>query len=532
MAKSAKITVYPDYRIGEVDKRLFGAFLEPIRHWVYGNIWNPNHPNADNKGFRKDVLELIKSFGLSTVRLPGGNWISGWEWENSIGHQEQRKTQLDLAWRQYEPNTIGHDEYLEWSERAGIDPIYTLNLGSADLKSAFHCLDYSMHPGGTYWSDLRKSHGHVEPYNVKTWCLGNEMDGPWQIASWEKDPKGYAVKAHEIAKLIKWINKDCEAVVCGSSYTTTFPHWDMEVLNQCYESVDYISMHHYYTAPTGNINLLLNASLVFEGFIKTLIATCDHMKAVKRARKTMMIAFDEYGASFSRPSDPVYWYDAARENLMEFSEENNSRSFSRYDSCDYDSAENRHTSSPMLDALALNSVALALIRNADRVKIGCMTGFLQHALRIDEHHAWKTPIYYAYEQLNKYAQGISLMPIINGPVHNVEQVWMDTWHQYPVFERVQDIEGAAVFNEEKGELSLFLINKNQEEAVPIELDLRGFEGYKLLEHTEMQTADLNMVNTWNSQPIKPVRVESARFENGKVSSVAKSLSWNCIRVQK
>ncbi|MDR0400271.1 MAG: hypothetical protein LBH51_04945, partial [Treponema sp.] len=524
--------VYPDYRIGKVDKRLFGAFLEPIRRWVYGNIWNPKHPGADSRGFRNDVLELIKSFGLSTVRLPGGNWISGWEWENSIGPLEQRKTQLDLAWRQYEPNIIGHDEYLEWSERAGIDPIYTLNLGSADLKSAFHCLDYTMHPGGTYWSDLRKKHGRAEPYNVKTWCLGNEMDGPWQIASWEKDPRGYAIKAHEIAKLIKWINKDCEAVACGSSYTTTFPRWDSEVLEQCYESVDYISMHHYYTAPPGNTDLLLNASLVFDGFIKTLIAACDYMKAIKRARKTMMIALDEYGASFSRPSEPVCWYDAARENLMEFSDANNSRPFVRYDSYKYNGEENGHGSSQMLDALALNSITLALIRNADRVKIGCMTGFLQQALQIDENHTWKTPAYYAYEQLNKYGRGISLMPVIDGPVHNVEQSWMDTWHQYPAFERVQDIEGAAVFNEEEEELSLFLINKNQKEAIPVDLDLRGFEGYKLIEHTEMRTDDINTANTWDSQPIKPVKAESANFENGRASSVVKSLSWNCIRIRK
>jgi alpha-N-arabinofuranosidase len=161
-----------------------------------------------------------------------------------------------------------------------------------------------------------------------------------------------------------------------------------------------------------------------------------------------------------------------------------------------------------------------------------MTSFLQRVLKIDEHHAWKTPAYYAYEQLNKYARGMSLMPIIDGPVHDVEQAWVDTWHQYPVFERVQDIEGAAVHNEEKGELSVFLINKNQKEAVPVELDLRGFEGYKLLEHTEMRTDDLGMTNTWDSQPVKPVKVESVRFENGRLSSVVKPLSWNCIRIRK
>ncbi|MDR3173141.1 MAG: hypothetical protein LBU19_02720 [Treponema sp.] len=533
MEKKAKITIHPAYKLGAVDKRLYGAFLEPIHHWVYGSIWNPKHPSADDMGFRNDVLELIKSFGLPAVRFPGGNWTSGWEWENSIGPREQRKTQLDLAWRQYESNVIGHDEYIEWARRANVEPIYTLNLGSADLKSAFHCVDYSIHPGGTYWSDLRKEHGRPEPYNIKTWCLGNEMDGPWQIASWEKDPKGYGVRAHEIAKIIKWINPRCETVVCGSCspHTATYPSWDTEVLEQCYESVDYVSIHHYYNAPKGNVNVLLNASASFEDFIKTIIAACDYMKTKRRSRKTMMISFDEYGASFAEPSEPIYWYDGRRENIMEFSREAMARPFTRYDSCEYENRIPRPRDSQMLDALALNSIALSLIRHADRVKIGCMTGFIQHALGIDRDHAWKTAIYYAYEQLNKYGQGISLMPVIDGPVHPVEQAKTDSWHEHPAYDRVQDIEGAAVFNEEKNELSVFFINKNQSADLPVELDLRAFEGYKLLGHTEMHTADLAAENTWENQEIiKPVPVASTRLEGGRVSTAARALSWNCIRI--
>ncbi|MDR2746235.1 MAG: hypothetical protein LBB77_02210 [Treponema sp.] len=533
MEKKAKITIHPDYRIGAVDKRLYGAFLEPIHHWVYGAIWNPRHPSADDMGFRKDVLEMIKSFGLSAVRFPGGNWTSGWEWENSIGPRERRKTQLDLAWRQYESNVIGHDEYIEWARRANIEPIYTLNLGSADLKSAFHCVDYSIHPGGTYWSDLRKEYGHPEPYNIKTWCLGNEMDGPWQIASWEKDPKGYGVKAHETAKIIKWINPACETVVCGSCspHTATYPKWDIEVLEQCYESVDYVSIHHYYNAPKGNVNVLLNASASIEDFIKTVIACCDYMKTKRRSRKTMMISFDEYGASFVEPSEPVYWYDGRRENIMEFSKEAMARPFTRYDSCEYEGGIPRPRASQMLDALALNSIALSLVRHADRVKIGCMTGFIQHALGIDKDHAWKTAIYYAFEQLNKYGQGISLMPVIDGPVHPVEQVKTDSWHEHPAYDQVQDIEGAAVFNEEKDELSVFFINKNQSAGIPVELDLRAFEGYKLLEHTEMYSADLAAADTWENQDIiKPRPVASTKLEGGRVSAAARALSWNCVRI--
>jgi alpha-N-arabinofuranosidase len=535
MAKAAKITVHPDFRIGPVDKRLYGAFLEPIRNWVYGAVWNPRHPQADDMGFRKDVLALIREFGLSQVRLPGGNWTSGWEWENSIGPLSERKAQLDLAWRQIEPNTIGHDEYIEWSRRAGVDPVYTLNLGSAGLTSAFHCVDYSLNPGGSYWSELRKQYGHRDPYPIKTWCLGNEMDGPWQIASWEKDPRGYGVKAHEIAKIIKWINPSCETVVCGSCspHTATYPKWDMDVLEECYESVDYVSVHHYYNAPLGDIDSFLNASQSFEDFIKTTLASCDHMKTRKRSRKTMMIAFDEYSAHQAVEAEPVYWYDARRESIMEFGKNHLAQPFRRYDDCVYPGGERRPPSSEMLDALALNSIAMTLLRHADRIKLGCLTGFIQGALRIDADHAWKSAVYYAYEQLNKYGQGLSLMPVIDGPVHDVGQTKTDWWHENPSCEGVQLIEGAAALDEEKGEAAVFFINKDQHNDIPVDLDLRAFEGYKLREHTEMYSEDPGACNSFaNQEVIKPRAVSATKLEGGRISALAKKLSWNCIRLKK
>jgi alpha-N-arabinofuranosidase len=532
---SAKITVHPDYKIGEIDRRMYGAFLEPIHNWVYGGIWNPKHPTADDMGFRKDVINLIKEFGLGAVRLPGGNWTSGWEWEDSIGPLEQRKCQLDLAWRQYETNSIGHDEYIEWVKRANVEPIYTLNLGSADLKSAFHCIDYSLHPGGSYWSDLRKKYGHAEPYDIKTWCLGNEMDGSWQIASWEKDPKGYGIRSHEIAKIIKWIAPYCETVVCGSSspHNRTYPQWDIEVLEQCYETVDHVSIHHYHSAPEGNIDVYLNGSAVFEDFIKTTIASCDYMKTKKRSRKSLKIAFDEYGCSFGVPDEPVYWYDEKREHQMEFRKEVVARPFTHNDPDKYQMPGPRGKHSEMLEALALNSVAMTLLRHADRVSMGVMTGFLSGALRIDHDHAWKTASYYAYEQLNKYGRGISLLPVVDGPVYNIEQSMMNSWATTPSYENVQAIESAAVYNEEKDELSVFYINRDQHNDVPVDLDLRGFEGYKLLEHTEMFSDDLSAVNTWENQGrIKPAPVASTKLENGRILATAKKLSWNCVRLGK
>jgi alpha-N-arabinofuranosidase len=535
MGKNVKITVHPDYRIGEVDKRMYGAFLEPIRSWVYGGIWNPKHPTADDLGFRKDVLDLVREFDLPALRFPGGNWTSGWEWEESIGPLDQRKCQLDLAWRQYEPNLVGHDEYIEWAKRAKTEAIYTLNLGSADLKSAFHCVDYSLNRGGSYWSDLRRKYGHEEPYDIKTWCLGNEMDGSWQIASWEKDPRGYGMRAHEVAKIIKWIDPRCETVVCGSSspYNTSYPQWDIDVLEQCYETVDHVSIHHYHSAPEGNIDVYLNASAAFEDFIKTTLASCDFMKTKRRSRKSLMISFDEYGCSFAPPSEPVYWYNEKRDHQYEFRKDVVEKPFVRYDPGDYQTHHPGRKSFPILEALALNSVAMTLLRHADRVKIGCMTGFLHNGIGIDGDHVWKTPTYYAYEQLNKYGRGVSLLPVVEGPVYHIEQVQLNSWHGVPSYDNVQAVESAAIHNEEKEELGVFFINRDQENDIPVDLDLRGFEGYKLVEHTQMYSDDLAAANTWDNQErVKPVPVASTRLENGRISTTAKKLSWNCIRLKK
>ena len=176
--KQANMTLHPDYRIGEISPRLFGAFLEPIGSMVNGSMYNPKHPDSDEQGMRRDFYEGLKAAGLPCVRLPGGNFVSGWQWKDSIGPKAQRKAHLDMAWFQYIPNDVGHDEYLQWAEKAGAEAIYTVNLGTGTLQDAADCVEYTNFSGGSYWADLRKENGREKPYGVRTWCLGNEMDGP------------------------------------------------------------------------------------------------------------------------------------------------------------------------------------------------------------------------------------------------------------------------------------------------------------------------------------------------------------------
>ena len=292
--RKASITIHPDFTIGEISGRLFGAFLEPIGSMVNGSMFNPKHPAADSQGLRKDFYDALKEAGLPAVRLPGGNFVSGWNWKDSIGPMAERKAHLDMAWFQYIPNDVGHDEYLQWAEKAGAEAIYTVNLGTGTLQDAADCVEYTNHEGGTWWSDLRKKNGHAAPYGVKTWCLGNEMDGPWQIASYEKDPRGYGVLAHETSTAMKWVDPTIETIACVSSspFLNHYPDWDLEVLQECYAAVDYISLHHYHSAPPDMPQALMAGYQAYEDYIRTEIALCDFVKTKLRSKKTMMLALD------------------------------------------------------------------------------------------------------------------------------------------------------------------------------------------------------------------------------------------------
>ena len=534
MMKKAKVTVHPEYKISKVDKRLFGAFLEPIGSWVYGGIYNPQHATADDMGFRQDVINAVREFDLPALRFPGGNWVSGWDWKNSIGPIENRKSQLDLAWFQIEPNIIGHDEYIEWAKRVQTEPMYTINLGTEDLKSAAHLVEYSRHTGGTYWSDLRRQYGHPDPYPIKTWYLGNEMDGHWQIGSWEKDPVGFGIRTHEISKLVKWIDNKAETVFAGTSdHHKHFPEWEMAALEQCYESVDFVSLHHYHTAPEGDIANYLNISSIFEDYIRTTIATCDYLQSKLRTPKKMYISFDEYGVSFGKQGEVLFgrrgWQDVTK-SYFQFAPRENV--FTEYDPTNY--VERKFNSNQMLNALALSSVLLAFLRHSDRIKIGCMTGGIRNALSFDGEHVWKSAAYYPYYQMNKLTRGgISILPAVEGPTFNTEQFALTGSVQSHTYENVQAIEAAAVQNEEKGEVCIFIINRSIDDDIEISLDVRGFEGYKLAEHMEMYTDDLQKENSFeNPDVIKPVNNTETRMECGKVSVVTRKLSWNVIRLTK
>ena len=533
MAKKAGILVHPDFKIGEISPRLYGAFLEPIGTMVNGSMYNPKHPTADDKGFRKDYLEAIKASGLPAVRLPGGNFLSGWDWKDSIGPMNERKVRLDPAWKQYIPNDVGHDEYLIWMERIQSEPMYTINLGTGDINDAMKILEYTNHEGGSYWSDLRRKNGHEKPYGVKTWYLGNEMDGPWQIGSWLFDPKGYGTLSNEVSKVMKMIDPNIETAVCGSTSFTMphYPTWDLEVLKLCYETVDYVSLHYYHSAPIGDYAALLGGSSYFEDYINTMIATSDYVQALYRSPKKLMVSFDEYGIS-PREASPMNYGRGMHAFLNPHYSPKPDAKYIRHDPDNMGTGRFR-PGGDMLTALTSSSAILAFLRHADRVKIGCMTGGLRVLAATNRDHVWKAAAYYPFTQLMQYGRGVSLQAKVDCETFDLPGYAMSDSAQFYTQKGLKYLDTAVAHDEENKSLAVFVINRNDKEDTELEINIDAFKGYKFAEHIQLYSDDMDAMNTYeNPQAIIPTKSTAANFVDGSLTSVVKKLSWNVFRFEK
>src|SRR4051794_26128319 len=291
---SGRIAVDPDFSIGAVDRRLFGSFVEHMGRCVYTGIFEPGHPEADDEGLRRDVLQLVRELGPTIVRYPGGNFVSGYNWEDGIGPVADRPVRLDLAWRSIETNQVGIHEFASWARRVGSEPMMAINLGTRGVDEARRLVEYCNHPGGTQLSDLRRKNGAEEPFGIRTWCLGNELDGPWQIG--HKTAREYGRLALEAGKVMRMVDPTIELVACGSSNRRmpTFAAWEATVLEECYDVVAHLSLHSYYEERRGDRDSFLAAAVELDRFIEGAAATCDYVQAKGRHRKRLGLSVDEW----------------------------------------------------------------------------------------------------------------------------------------------------------------------------------------------------------------------------------------------
>ena len=299
---NAVIKIDFDRKIGTVDPNIYGAFVEPIRTVVYGNIYDPKSSFADENGFRKDFIKLVSELKIPVVRWPGGNYVSGYNWEDGIGPKDQRPARLDLAWHQVETNAMGTDEYVKLCKLIGAENFICINAGTGTLDQARNWVEYCNYEKGTWYSDLRRKYGNEAPYKVKYWALGNEIDGPWQMG--QKNAEDYVKFALEAAKLMQWVDKDIKLIASGASNykpDNGWIDWNDYVLTHMTGTIDYLSVHRYATEALGSdrsFSGMMCLGLDLDQKIETVEALIHKAMMKTGSKKPVYISFDEWSAGF------------------------------------------------------------------------------------------------------------------------------------------------------------------------------------------------------------------------------------------
>ena len=496
----AKLILNKDFMIGKVDERIFGSFIEHLGRAVYNGIYEPTHKTADDQGFRQDVMGLVREMNVPIVRYPGGNFVSGYNWEDGTGDKSKRPKRPELAWHTIETNEVGIDEFQEWAKRVGTKVMQAVNLGTRGPEEARQLLEYCNFPKGTYFSDMRCANGFEEPFNIKTWCLGNEMDGPWQICA--KTAEEYGRIACETAKVMKELDPTIELVACGSSHLNmpTFGKWEATVLEHTYDYIDYISLHEYYRNPTGDTETFLASSLGMDKFIKSVAAVCDYVKAVKHSDKNIYLSFDEWNVWFhSNESDKNLerWQKAPHqlEDVYNFE-----------------------------DALVVGSLLITLLKNCDRVKMACLAQLVNVIAPIMTENggtAWAQTIFYPFMHASTYGRGTVLSPVIKCDKYDTPKV-----------KEVPYIEAIGVINEDETQMTVFAVNRSLNERIDLEIDLSNFEKIELIEHIVLEHEDMKAINTAEKPyNVIPNMMGKTKLQLNKAIASLPKHSWNVIRFQ-
>lgn len=492
--KKAQCLVNRHYTVSEVDERLFGSFIEHMGRAVYTGIYEPGHKTADDQGFRQDVLDAINELNVPILRYPGGNFVSGYNWKDGVGPKEDRPTRLDYAWLSIEDNSFGIDEFADWAKKAGTNGMIAVNLGTGTPQEAGHLIEYCNIDKGTFWSDQRIKNGHADPHNFKVWCLGNEMDGPWQTG--QMNAEDYSKKAKETAKILKWVDPDIQLVACGSSSKEmpTFPEWDRTVLETCYDYVDFISLHRYYEYQ-GNVEDFLGSFYDLDDFIHTLKSTADYVKAKTRSSKTMYLSLDEWNVWYIKKMDVRRWQHAPA------------------------IAEDVYS---LMDALVFGGLLCTILNNADRVKMACLAQLVNALAPIHtdkDGGVLKHTTYYPFQQVSNYGRG-----------EVIKNLLVCDQMETPKLGAIPSMTSLTVYNKEDKTLNFFVLNCNQDEDVALNLDIKEFGDLELIEHQVMTGSDLFAVNSFeNPENVVPVMAATQQADGQSFEFNISKLSWNMIR---
>lgn len=492
----------PAFTVGTVDPRLYGSFVEHMGRCVYGGIFEPDHPTADEHGFRQDVADLVRELGVTTIRYPGGNFVSGYTWEDGVGPVADRPRRLDLAWRSLEPNTVGTDEFCRWARGVGVDPIMAVNLGTRGVDAAVDLLEYTnFAPGSTSTADRRVANGHKDPHAIKVWCLGNELDGPWQIG--HKTADEYGRLAAETARAMRRADPNLELVACGSSNSAmpTFGSWERTVLEHTYDLVDHISLHAYYEPVDGDVDSFLVSSEDMRRMIAAITATADHVGAVRRSSRRLTVSFDEWNV----------WYQHRFSGQATLEQNENAPLIEDV----YD----------VTDAVVVGDLLMALLDHSDRVAIACqaqLVNVIAPILTRTGGPAWRQTIFHPFALTARHARGTVLRTAVR-----TAQLATQRYGDVPAT-RV-----SAVQDPETGALTLLATNRSRTEPARLTVPLRAFDGRpRLLEHLTLADDDPSATNSAeHPDRVVPRPVAGTVIDGDQtLTAILPPSSWHLIRL--
>jgi alpha-N-arabinofuranosidase len=478
----------------ELDRRVLGAFLEHLGRAIYTGVYEPGSPKADAKGFRTDVIAEIKGLGVPIMRYPGGNFVSGYNWLDGVGPKKERPTVLERAWNSLETNQFGTNEFIEWCKLVDTEPLLAFNLGTGTPEMAVAYVEYCNVEKGTKWSELRRSHGYQQAHNVRSWCLGNEMDGPWQIG--HMTAREYGRKARDTARQIRVIDRSLQLIACGSSNTImpTYMVWDREVLEECYDQVDGISLHNYYgnTPPmTGNSAArYLALNLDMERQIHEIAAVCDYVQALRKSPKRLWLSFDEWNVWYRARSGPF--------------------------------TDGKGTFAPKLleevynleDALLVGGFVNSLLRQSDRVRVGCLAQILNviAPLVTNETSVLRQSIFYPYAWALKYARGRVLDLTVESETYPIAATGLRP--DVARDDQVPFVDVAATLDPGTGQVCVLMLNRDLESERELVLEWADPAPTRVLACETLTGPDLKAFNTFE----QPKQVVPRALEPPRVGS--------------
>ncbi len=459
---TAQVFLDTNRTIAPISPLLFGGFAEHMGRCVYQGIYDPKSPHADERGLRKDVMEALRDQAYTVIRYPGGNFLSGYNWLDGVGPKEKRPRRRELAWQSVETNQFGTNEFMEFCKVIDVAPRLAVNMGTGDIQSASNLVEYCNVAGGTYWSDLRASHGYRDPHNVSHWCVGNEMDGPWQIG--HLDAVAYANKALEAAKMMKWQDPTIKTVLCGSSNVRmpTYPEWDRTALEIAWEHMDYHSMHYYTNNNAGDTASYLATAVLLERFVDTLEGTLRYVKSRRRSKHDVYLSWDEWQVWTSLGGHMQgNWTEAPH------------------------LAEDIYN---LEDALVVAQWLNVLLRKSHVIKIACVAQIVNVIswLHTRKDGLLKQPSYFAFKLVSNLARGEALDVLVKAPLVETKE-----YDAVPVL----DVSGSYDAETQQG--AIFLVNRSQTESVVTDFVWQDGKKVQINEAWQLAGGDPKEANSWH-----------------------------------